>query len=99
GVLLAASTMGLVRGMVGFIAFLLAFWLRANHAPTWWFGLTLGSSAIAALGGAAMAPALRRVVREERIVLGCLIGIVLGALVASWIGGREGAVVVAAVVG
>src|SRR4051812_38525050 len=99
GVFLAASTMGVLRAMVGFLAFLLAFWLRANHAPTWWFGVVLGLSAVGGLLGAAAAPVLRRSFREERIILGGVIGIFVGAFVALRIGGREGAALIAAVVG
>jgi hypothetical protein len=99
GVLLAATTMAVLRAVVGFLAFLLAFWLRDDHAPTWWFGLALGLSAVGALAGAAAAPGLRRMVREERILLGCVGLVAVGAFVASRVGGRPGAAVMAAAVG
>ena len=99
GVLLAASSMAMLRALVGFLAFFLAFWLRDDDAPSWWFGVTLGASAVGALLGAAGAPALRRAVREERILLGCTAGVALGALVASRVGGRPAAALMAAVVG
>jgi Na+/melibiose symporter-like transporter len=99
GVLLAASSMAMLRALVGFLAFFLAFWLRDDDAPSWWFGVALGASAIGALLGAAVAPALRRVVREERILLGCTMSIAAGALLASRIGGRPSAALLAATVG
>src|SRR5687768_2201127 len=99
GVLLAASSMAMLRALVGFLAFFLAFWLREDDAPSWWFGAALGASAVGALLGAAVAPALRRKVPEERILLGCTIGVSLGALVAARIGGRPAVAVLAAVVG
>jgi MFS family permease len=99
GVLLAASAMAVLRAGVGFLAFLLAFWLRDDHAPTWTFGAALAVSAVGALAGAAIAPALRRSFREERILLGCLGSVVAGALVASYVGGRAGALIIAAFVG
>jgi MFS family permease len=98
-VLLAASAMAVLRASVGFLAFLLAFWLRDDHAPTWTFGATLAVSAIGALGGAVIAPALRRSLREERILLGSLGTAVVGALAAAYVGGRVGALIVAAAVG
>lgn len=99
GVLLAASTMALLRGIVGFLAFFLAFWLRNDDAPTWWFGLAIGVSAMGALAGAGIAPALRRLVREERILLGCVGLVALGSAVGARVGGRPGVAMLAAVVG
>jgi hypothetical protein len=46
GVVVAASSMAVLRGIVGFLAFLLAFSLRRDDAPTWWFGVVLAASAI-----------------------------------------------------
>jgi Na+/melibiose symporter-like transporter len=99
GVVLAASTMAMLRATVGFLAFFLAFWLRDDDAPSWWFGVALASSAVGALAGAGVAPALRRVVREERILLGCTAAVAVGALGAAQLGGRPGVAVLAAVVG
>jgi len=99
GVLLAAGTMAVLRGIVGFLAFMLAFWLRDDGAPTWWFGLMLAVSALGALAGAALAPLVRTYVREERILLGGAIACCAGALLAMRVGGRPGAAVLAAFVG
>lgn len=114
----AAEAMGLLRGMVGFLTFLLAFDLRGGGndgpvpvglaigravsaaarfpqpgagrlptAPAWQFGLVLGVSVIGGLLGAVVAPALRRHVSEERILLGCLLGVGAMGVVAALIGG------------
>lgn len=99
GVLLAASTMAMLRGLVGFLAFFLAFWLRDDGAPSWWFGIALGAGAVGALVGAAVAPALRRHVHEERILLGCVAIVAVGAAACSRVGGRTGAVLLAGLVG
>ena len=99
GVLLAAAAMAMLRGLVGFLAFFLAFWLRDDGAPTWWFGVALGASAAGALIGAAAAPSLRRVVREERMLLGCVGAVCAGALLAARVGGRPGVSLLAAVMG
>jgi hypothetical protein len=98
-VLLGSSAMALMRGVVGFLTFHLAFWYRSNGAPTWWFGVVLGASSVGSLLGAALAPPLRRVVREERILLACLIVTTLAALAVLRVGGRVSAAVLALVVG
>ncbi|MFP5576614.1 MAG: MFS transporter [Acidimicrobiia bacterium] len=99
GVLLAASAMALLRGIVGFLTFLLAFSLRSDGSPTWHFGLVLAVSALGSLTGAAVAPALRRQLSEERIIAGLLAAVAGFAVVGAWLGGLAGAVLVAASVG
>ena len=99
GVLLAASAMGLLRGIVGFLTFLLAFSLRTGDAPTWHFGVVLALSAVGSLAGAGLAPILRRQMTEERIISGLLVVITAFGLAAAWLGGLGGAVLMAASVG
>ncbi len=99
GVLLAASAMGLLRGVVGFLTFLLAFALRTGDAPTWHFGVVLALSATGSLVGAGIAPTLRRQADEERIITGVLAAVSLLAVVSAWLGGLPGAALVAFVVG
>ncbi len=99
GILLAGSAMAVLRAVVGFLSFLVAFALRADDAPAWWFGLVLASGAVGSLVGALIAPRLRQRVREERILLACLVAVAAGAAMAIWLGGRSSAAVLAAVVG
>jgi hypothetical protein len=99
GVLLGASAMAFLRAVVGFLAFHLAFWYRGDGAPTWWFGVVLAASSLGSLLGAALAPPLRRAVREERILLGCLVVTTLAALAVLQFGGRVPGAVLALVVG
>ncbi len=99
GILLAASAMAVLRAVVGFLSFLVAFALRADDAPAWWFGAVLGASAVGALIGAAVAPRLRRSVLEERILLACLVGTAAAAVGLLWVGGPLSAALLAAVVG
>lgn len=72
GIVLAASAMAVLRGMVGFVMFLIAFWLRESGAATIWFGLMFVASSIGALIGAISAPYARRLVREEHLLGGVL---------------------------
>lgn len=99
GVLLAASAMGLLRGVVGFLTFLLAFGLRTDGSPTWHFGVVLALSGIGSLAGAAMAPVLRQHTVEERILTGLLVAVAGLGLVGAWLGGLVGAALVAFAVG
>jgi len=99
GVLLAASAMALLRGIVGFLTFLLAFSLRTDGSPTWHFGVVLALSAVGSLTGAALAPALRRQTSEERIISVLLVAVAVLAVVAAWLGALPGAALVAVTVG
>ena len=99
GILLAASVMAILRGIVGFLAFHLAFWLRTDGAPTWWFGVVIAASALGSLLGAWLAPHLRNLVREERVLLGCLFVTSLAALAMLRLGGRGSAALLALIVG
>ena len=99
GVVLAASAMGLFRGIVGFLAFLLAFALRTDGSPTWHFGVVLALSAVGALAGAGVAPFLRRLTSEERIITGLLVAVAVAAPAGAWAGGLLGASLLAAAVG
>ncbi len=99
GVLLAASAMALLRGIVGFLTFLLAFSLRTDGSPTWHFGVVLALSAVGSLTGAALAPALRRQTSEERIISVLLVVVAALAVVAAWFGALPGAALIAVTVG
>ena len=81
GIVLASSAMGLVRGMVGFLTFLLLFELRED--PTWHMGVVLVVTGAGVLAGSSLAPALRRSMPEERIISVVLAATVVVALVAT----------------
>jgi Major Facilitator Superfamily len=84
-VLLALMPMSVLKALLGFLTFLLAFGLRREAAATWWFGLLLGSMTAGALIGVLLVARIRRVFSEQQILTGCLwlVAIVasLGALV------------------
>ena len=118
-VLLASTTMGVLRGVVGFATFLLAFELRggadlsrveqlarhvADHAniipgqlvlpvaqpPKWYFGVVVPVGVLGGLVGAGLAPRLRRLMPEERILLGATAVAALAGLGAALISGLLG---------
>ncbi len=129
GVVMASEAMGLLRGIVGFLTFLVAFDLRGGGddspvpiglgigravrsaagfpieegsvggAPAWHFGVAVGVSVLGSLLGAVLAPRLRAVTGEERILQGVLAGTVGAGLLAALIGGLPGAAVIALAVG
>ena len=96
GVLLAASAMGLVRGIVGFLTFLLLFDLRDDD--TWMLGAVLLVTGAGALVGSAVAPILRRSISEEHMLMTVLGVAVAGSLTAAWLGGLAASMLLAAIV-
>jgi MFS family permease len=99
GIRQAAVAMGGLRAAVGFLTFLVAFALRREGEPAWVFGLVLVAGVVGTSGGAVLAPVARRRVREESLLVGAVATVGLGAVVAFQVGGRLGAVLLAAVVG
>ncbi len=96
GVVLAASAMGLIRGIVGFLTFLLLFDLR--ESPTWNMGVVLALTGVGMLLGSVAAPALRRVMSEERMVMASLASALVVGLVTARFDGLLGSAAMAATV-
>ena len=96
---MAATAMGVLRAVVGFLTFLVAFAFRWTGTPTWWFGVVLGASMVGNFVGAAVAPFLRRRLAEERIILGALLAVTLVAFFSARAGTRPAVAVLGAVVG
>lgn len=123
-ILLAATSMMIVRGIVGFVTMLMMFDLRGGKdgldvstegaayggatatvrniditgdptAPVWHFAVVGVFAVAGTLGGARFAPALRRRLTEEQILLGAITVLVCGALFAALSGGLFGTVVFA----
>jgi len=69
-IILAASAMGLLRGAVGFYTFFLAFQLKNSVFA---LGMALTASAIGGFAGVVAAPQLRKLVKEEVILVGALL--------------------------
>jgi MFS family permease len=98
-IVLAASAMGLLRGIVGFLTMLLAFDLRTGDAPSWHFGVVLGVSVIGSLVGALVAPMLRRNTSEENILLVLLALTTVTGVGTAYVGDLTGAAILAFAVG
>ncbi len=97
-VVTAAMAMRILRGVVGFMFFHLAFWLRREIAGTAWFGLAIALSGLATLGANFMGPRLRRRLRVEMMLFTALVAIGLAGLAAAWSGRITAGILLAALV-
>ncbi len=98
GIVRAATAMGVLRGVVGFLAFHIAFSFRRDGVPNVWLGLAVAASAVGSLLGSFLAPRFRSVAREEHIVLGALVGVAATGLLVWQTAGVAMAAVLAFVV-
>lgn len=99
GIISAASAMGLLRGIVGFFAFLMAFHLRSIDAATAWFGVLLALSSLGNMTGALAVPHIRQRRSEETILVGALILVGTMAVAVVVLNGLWAACLLAAAVG
>jgi hypothetical protein len=99
GILLAASAMAILRAVVGFLTFELAFWLRHTGAPTLWFGVILVFSAVGTLAGNAIGPVVRQQLKEERMLIAALGLTAAAGIVGAVTAGKGSAALLTGVVG
>lgn len=97
GIRLAASGTAVLRGVLGFMTFLVAFGLRDDSL--WRVYLVGAFAMLGVLSGSAVAARMRSAAREESILQIMLVVPALVSLLAIWDGGLKGAIVVALVVG
>ncbi len=71
-VMLALMPMSVLKALVGFLTFLVAFDLRRAGAATWWFGFVLGALTAGALIGVLLVGRLRRFFSEQQILTASL---------------------------
>jgi hypothetical protein len=69
---LAAVLMMLLRALSGFLLFQLAFWFRTIDIATIWYGLVVAASSGGIMIGNLMAPRVRAVLAESKMLLGAL---------------------------
>lgn len=86
-VLSGAIVMILLRGGVGFVLFLIAFFLKQEDASTGWFGVALSLAAIGTVVGNALAPRVRRHASEEIMLISALMLSAVAAGAAALVGG------------
>lgn len=78
----AAAGSAALRAAGGFLLFLLAFALRQEGRPGYWFAVLAGSGIAGGFLGDVLAPRLPSSAREEAVVVGSLLGAGVGAVVA-----------------
>lgn len=94
-VVVGSMVMLLLRASVGFMLFLMAFWLREQSAGTAKFGVAVSTAAIATVVGNASARFIRSRLSEESMLFGSLGMTSIAALSAAFIGGFQAMVVLA----
>ena len=99
GITHASVAMSLIRGMVGFLSFMLAFDFKNAGAPLWQLGLVAATAQFGFFVGSLIVPRLRRVITEERILVGSLIVTSIAGLVTAFIGGLGGAALLSMMLG
>ncbi len=78
-VVLGLNLMSILRGLVGFFVFLIAFGLRRDHASTVWYGYVLVISGAGSLAGVLLVPRLRKVISEQSLLTAAVWLVMLGA--------------------
>jgi hypothetical protein len=71
-----------LRAATGFLLFALAFGLRRSGEPTWWFAVLAAAGTVGGFLGDSLAPRLPSSLREEAVVVTCVIGAGVGAILA-----------------
>lgn len=71
-----------LRAAAGFLLFLLAFSLRGSGEPAYWFAVLGGAAVGGALGGDLIAPRLPASIREEAVVIACVLAAGAGTVFA-----------------
>jgi len=90
-VLVGASAIVLLRASVGFMQFLLFFWLRSQGAGKW-FGVAIAVGAVCTMLGNVAGPRLRRHLREEVMLIAGLGVVSVGAMFCAVAGGKGAAI-------
>lgn len=98
-IFMAGSAMGLIRGSVGFMMFLIAFSLSDDGKPTLAMAVVGGALAAFQQVGNLVAPRLRAITHEENLMSGVLAGMVVAGLASLLLPEVTGGVLLGAAVG
>jgi hypothetical protein len=90
-------SMMILRGVIGFLFFHVAFWLRDERAGTAWFGLAIGLSSLAIMIANTVAPLLRRFMSERKMMMFAYLAIGMTGVIAGVVGGITAGIVLIAV--
>ena len=92
-----AISMMVLRGLIGFLFFHVAFWLRDELAGTAWFGLAVGLSSLSIMIGNFVAPAIRRTMSERSMMAFAFLVIGVCGVASGIIGGITAGIILIAV--
>jgi MFS family permease len=100
-VLLALSAMSILKGLVGFLTFLLAFELKgsSSHNGAQWYGFMLAASMAGSIVGVLIVPRLRSLLAEPQLIAVAIWAVALAGVCAAFVGGIVIQALVAFVVG
>ena len=99
GITHASTAMSLIRGMVGFLSFMLAFDFKNAGAPLWQLGFVAATAQLGFFSGSLIVPRLRKVTSEERILVTSLFVISMAGVITAFIGGLAGAALLSMMLG
>ena len=99
GITHGSTAMSLIRGMVGFLAFMLAFDFKNAGAPLWQLGFVAATAQLGFFSGSLIVPRLRQVTSEERILVSSLFVISIAGVITASIGGLAGAALLSMMLG
>ena len=99
GITHASVAMSLLRGMVGFLSFMLAFDFKNAGAPLWQLGFVAATAQLGFFLGSLLVPRLRRLLTEERILVGSLLVASVAGVLTAVLGGLAGAAVLSMILG
>lgn len=94
----AGRVMLVMRGLVGFLFFHVAFWLRGEKAGTAWFALALATASLAIFLSNIVGPVLRRRVREGILLDASLVVVAVVGSVSAYVGGITAGIVLVGIV-
>jgi MFS family permease len=78
---------------------MLAFDFKNTGAPLWHLGFVAATAQLGFFAGAVLAPRVRRLTSEERILIGTLVVMVVGGLVTAAVGGLVAAATISFIIG
>jgi hypothetical protein len=86
-VILALSAMSILKGLMGFVTFLLAFALKGSHHTAPWYGFMLAATVAGTVVGVMVVPRARKVLTEPQLIAVSIWTVALAGALAAFVGG------------
>ncbi|HUI04080.1 MAG TPA: MFS transporter, partial [Acidimicrobiales bacterium] len=98
-VVLALSAMSILKGLVGFVTFLLAFALKSSKHTAPWYGFMLVATMAGTILGVLLVPRARKVLSEPQLIAVSIWSVAVAGALAAVVGGIVVQALVALVIG